>query len=184
MPIGNHTPKYFESTPYPHGVKIPDFVKFTGEVGRSTVEHVGQFLAQCSEFGNSDIYRVRLFPLSLSGTAFTWFSSLAPNSISSWVQLEQRFHEYFYSGETELRLSDLTMVRQKYNEPVHDYIRRFRDVKNRCYSLTIAEKDLADLAFSGLLDHIKDKLEGQEFLDVNQVLQKALAQENRAREVK
>ena len=31
---------------------------------------------------------------------------------------------------------------------------------------------------------MKDKLEGQEFLDVNQVLQKALAQENRAREVK
>ena len=67
---------------------------------------------------------------------------------------------------------------------VHDYIRRFRDVKNRCFSLTIAEKDLANLAFSGLLAHIKDKLEGQEFLDVNQVLQKALAQENRAKENK
>ena len=145
---------------------------------------MAQFLAQCSEFGNLDVYKVRLFPLSLTSTAFTWFSSLAPNSISSWVQLEQRFHEYFYSGETELRLSDLTMVRQKYNEPVHDYIRRFRDVKNCCYSLTIAEKDLADLAFSVLLAHIKDKLEGQEFLDVNQVLQKALAQETRAREVK
>jgi hypothetical protein len=76
------------------------------------------------------------------------------------------------------------MVRQKYNEHVHDYIRRFRDVKNRCFSLNIAEKDLADLAFSGLLAHIKDKLEGQQFSDVNQVLQKALAQENRAKEVK
>ena len=43
---------------------------------------------------------------------------------------------------------------------------------------------MADLAFSGLLAHIKDKLEGQEFLDVNQVLQKALAQENRVRDVK
>ena len=46
------------------------------------------------------------------------------------------------------------------------------------FGLTIAEKDLADLAFSGLLAHTNDKLEGQEFLDVNQVLQKALAQEN------
>ena len=103
---------------------------------------------------------------------------------STWAQLEQKFHEYFYSGETELRLSDLTMVRQKHNEHVQDYIRRFRDVKNRCFSLAIAEKDLADLAFSGLLTHIKDKLEGQEFLDVNQVLQQALAQENRAKEIK
>ena len=98
--------------------------------------------------------------------------------------MEQKFHEYFYSGETELRLSDLTMVRQKYNESVCDYIRRFRDIKNRCFSLTIAEKDLADLAFSGLHAHIKEKLEGQEFLGVSQVLQKALAQENRARDVK
>ena len=65
-------PEYFDSTPYPRGVRIPDFVKFTGEHGRTTYEHVGQFLAQCSEFGNSDIYRVRLFPLSLSSTAFTW----------------------------------------------------------------------------------------------------------------
>ena len=91
---------------------------------------MGQFLAQCSEVGTSDVFRLKLFPLSLSGTAFTWFTSLSPNSISTWEQLEQKFLEYFYSGETELRLSDLTMVRQKYNKHVHDYIRRFRDVRN------------------------------------------------------
>ena len=39
----------------------------------------------------------------------------------------------------------------------------------------ITEKDLADLAFAGLLAHIREKIEGQEFSDVNQVLQKALA---------
>ena len=49
--------------------------------------------------------------------------------------------------------------------------------------MIIAEKDLADIAFSGLLAHIKDRLEGQEFLDINQVLQKALAQENRDKDV-
>ena len=176
--------EYVDSTPYPRGFKIPDFVKFTGEDGRSTFEHIGQFLAQISEVGTSDVYKLKLFPLSLSGTAFTWFSSLAPKSIVTWAQLEQKFHEYFYSGETELRLTDLILVKQKYNESVSEYIRRFRDVKNRCFSLIIAEKDLADIAFSGLLAHIKDRLEGQEFSDINQVLQKALAQENRAKDVK
>ena len=135
---------------------------------------MGQFLAQSSEFGNSNIYRVRLFSLSLAITSLTWFTSLAPDSITSWAQLEQKFHDYFYSGETELWLSDLIMVKQKYNEPVHDYIRRFRDIRNRCFSVNIAKKNLADIAFSGLLAHIKDKLEGQEFLDVSQLLQKAL----------
>jgi hypothetical protein len=71
-----------------------------------------------------------MIPLSLSGTAFTWFSSLTPNSIFTWAQLEQKFHEYFYYGDTELRLSHLTAVKQKYNEPVTKYIRRFRDTRN------------------------------------------------------
>jgi hypothetical protein len=41
-------------------------------------------------------------PLSLSDTASTWFTSLAPNSIFTWAQLKQKFLEYFYSGDTEL----------------------------------------------------------------------------------
>src|SRR6185312_7644573 len=64
------------------------------------------------------------------------------------------------------------------------YIRRFRYTRNRCYSLTISDRDLADLAFAGLIDFYKTKLEGQEFLDVSQVLQKALANENRAKEAR
>src|SRR4051812_7714224 len=130
-------PESFDSIPYPHGVRILDFVKLTGDDSRSTLEHVGKFLMQTSEFGTSDVYRVKIFPISLFGFAFTCFLSLAPNSIITWAQLEKKFHEYFYNGETELRLSNLTMVRQMYNESVHDYIRRFRDTKNRCFSLTI-----------------------------------------------
>ena len=45
-------------------------------------------------------------------------------------------------------------------------------------------KDLADLAFAGLLDFHKEKLDGQEFLNVSQVLQKALANESRAIEAR
>ena len=50
--------------------------------------------------------------------------------------------------------------------------------------MTISDRDLADLAFAGLLDFHKAKLEGQEFLDVSQVLQKALANESRAKEAR
>ena len=61
-------------------------------------------------------------------------------------------------------------------------MRRSRDIRNRCYSLTISDRNLADLAFVGLLDFHKEKLDGQVFLDVSQVLQKALANESRAKE--
>jgi hypothetical protein len=76
-----------------------------------THEHIRQFLAPVNDVGITDVHRIRLFPLSLSGTAFNWFTSLAPNSVDSWVALEQRFHDYFYNGEIELRLCDLTAVR-------------------------------------------------------------------------
>ena len=44
--------------------------------------------------------------------------------------------------------------------------------------------EIADLVFASLLDFHKAKLEGQEFLDVSQVLQKTLANESRAKEVR
>jgi hypothetical protein len=77
--------------------------------------------------------------------------------------LDQKFHDYFYNGEVELRLSDLTSLRQKYTKTIFDYLRWFREVRNRCYNLTIAEKDLADLAFAGLTPYLRDKLDGQEW---------------------
>jgi hypothetical protein len=45
--------------------------------------------------------------------AFNWFTSLAPNSVTTWAGLEEKIHDYFYKGETKLKLSDLMAVRQK-----------------------------------------------------------------------
>jgi hypothetical protein len=131
------------------------------------LEHVGQFILQCGEASANDAIKLRLFPLSLSGMAFTWFTSLAPNSIFTWAQLEQKFHEYFYSDDIELRLSHLTAIKQKHNEPITDYIRRFRDTRNWCFNLNISDKDLADLAYSGLSSQLREKLEGDVFSDVS-----------------
>jgi hypothetical protein len=125
---------------------------------------------------------LRRFPLSLSGIAFTWFTSLAPNSIFIWAQLEQKFYEYFYSGDTGLRLSHLTTIKQKHNELAADYIRRFRDTRNQCFNLTIFDKDPAELPYSSLTPQWKEKLESHVFSDVSQVLQWALNCESRAKE--
>ena len=105
---------------------------------------------QLGEAGFNDALRVRLFSLSLIGTAFSWFSSLAPNSIRNWAQLEHKFHDHFFSGETEAKLLDLTSIKQGRDESSSDYFKRFKEIKNRCFSLTISEKDLADFAFNGV----------------------------------
>jgi hypothetical protein len=57
-------------------------------------------------------------------------------------------------GETELKLSDLTSIRQRYTEMVSEYTKRFRETRNKCYSLTVREKDLADLAYAGLSSYL------------------------------
>jgi hypothetical protein len=132
--------EYFDMIPYPWGFWVPDLAKFTGDDAKTTYEHIGQFLAQVNDVGITDVQKIRMFPLSLTGTAFNWFTSLPPNSIDSWVSFEQKFHDYFYNREVELRLPDLTSLRQKYTETISDYLRWFREVRNRCYILTIAEK--------------------------------------------
>ena len=54
------------------------------------------FNAQMGIHGSLDHLKTRMFPLSLSGTAFSWFSALAPNSVQTWSQLERKFHEHFF----------------------------------------------------------------------------------------
>jgi hypothetical protein len=63
---------------------VPEFSQFSGVDDKTTLEHVGQFILQCGEASANNVLKLRLFPLSLSGTAFTWFTSLAPNSVFTW----------------------------------------------------------------------------------------------------
>jgi hypothetical protein len=102
---------YYDQLPYPRGYRVSEFAKFIGDDGKTTLEPVGQFVFQCGKAGANDTLKLRMFPLSLSSTVFTWFTSLTPNFIFTWAQLEQKFHEYFYFGDTELRLSHLTTIK-------------------------------------------------------------------------
>ena len=62
----------YEHIAYPQGAKIPEFVKFSGDDSRSTLEHIGQFIVQYrGEVSSSDINKLRLFPLSLLSAALT-----------------------------------------------------------------------------------------------------------------
>jgi hypothetical protein len=69
---------------YRQGTRIPEFAKNLIEQGKSTREHIGQFLAQLEELTDIEVFRFRLFSLSLTGTAFAWYATLSPNSIYSW----------------------------------------------------------------------------------------------------
>ena len=162
----------FNLIPYPTGWHVPDFVKFSGDDNRSTWEHISQYIAQLGEVGSSKSLHVRMFSLSLTGMAFSWFLSLAPNSIRSWDELEQKFHDHFYSGDNETKLMDLTSVRQGRDEFIHEYFKIFKDIKHRCFNLWLSEKDLVDLALAGLRSSYREKLDGSSFYSINQFRQR------------
>ena len=74
-------PESFDSLPYPHGFKVPEFVKFTGEDNRTTWEHVSQFNAELGVHGRVDHLKIRLFPLSLSSDGTRYSRKASPSGI-------------------------------------------------------------------------------------------------------
>jgi hypothetical protein len=81
-------PEYFDMIPYPRGFWVLDLAEFTGDDDMTTYEHVGQFLAHVNDMGITDVHKIRMLPLSFTGAAFNWFTSLPLNSIDYWASLE------------------------------------------------------------------------------------------------
>jgi hypothetical protein len=79
--------------------------------------------------------------------------------------LEKKFHEHFFSGYNELKLSHLTSVK-------------------RCFNVFIVEKNLVHLASNGLHSYFKEKLGSFDFFSVNQVMQLALATKSQNKEAR
>ena len=86
-------------------------MEFTGQDSTSTIEHVSRYLTQLGKASIEEAHQVCFFSLSLSGLAFTLFSSLSVNSIANWADLEKKFYTYFYTGTREKKIIDLTTIR-------------------------------------------------------------------------
>jgi hypothetical protein len=127
---------------------------------------------QLGEASVDEAFRVRYFPLSLTGPAFTWFASFPAQSISTWKDLEQKFHAHYLSGSTEKKLIDLATLRQRHNKTPLEFLRRFREVKGMCFSLNLPDDQLVDMPVAGMLLAIRKKLFGMEFDNLSQLSQR------------
>jgi hypothetical protein len=150
--------------------KVPDFTKFSRQDEMSTMQHITRFIIQCGEVGNVNPLRTQLFSSPLSGLAFSWFTSLPANSIIKWSDLERQFHNYFFSGINEMKITDLTRLKQRNDETVVGFVQRFREDRNKCYSLNLGDKQLAELAFQGLLPTLREKYVSHEFESLGQLI--------------
>ena len=100
-----------KENPYSKGYRIPYFSLFSGEDGQSTLEHVARFTVQCGELANYENFyhsKLRLFLNSLTGAAFTWYTTLPRNSIRSWQEIEGQFHTQFFKAKPEVYIAELS----------------------------------------------------------------------------
>jgi hypothetical protein len=82
-------PSDYDLIPLPPKYRLLEFTKFNGSEGSSSIEHVSRYLAQLGMISVSDPLQVRFFSHSLTGPASGWYTSLDPDSIRTWKQLEE-----------------------------------------------------------------------------------------------
>ncbi|KAM2246353.1 hypothetical protein ACFXTI_007176 [Malus domestica] len=107
-------------------------------------QHVAHFVETCNNAGTEGDYLAKQFVRSLKGNAFEWYTDLELESINNWEQLEKEFLNCFYSTCRTGSMLELTNTKQWKDEPVIDYINRWRtlslDSKDRLsetYSIEI-----------------------------------------------
>jgi hypothetical protein len=76
-------------------------------------------------------------------------------------------------------LIDLTSVKQGKDETVSNYLKRFKEVKNRCFNLSISDSNLDNLAAKGLKSALRERLEGVNFYSLDSILVRGMAQERK-----
>ena len=63
-------------------------------------------------------------------------------------------------------------IRQRTNESGAEFLYRFRETRNLCFSLNLSDDPLAALSIQGMLPTWREKLLGQEFDNLGQLAQR------------
>ena len=71
---------------------------------------------------------IMIFPLSLSGVAQRWFTSLDPSRCRTWANLGQEFiRQYSFNTVVDVSERELKALRQRPDESVTSFISRMRE---------------------------------------------------------
>ncbi|KAL0370603.1 UNVERIFIED_CONTAM: hypothetical protein Sangu_0378400 [Sesamum angustifolium] len=113
-----------------NGFQPPKFQQFDGK--GNPKQHVAHVVETCNNAGTYGDHLVKQFVRSLKDNAFDWYTDLEAGSIDGWEQLEQEFLNRFYSTRRTVSIVELTNSRQWKEEPVIDYINRWRNLSLNC----------------------------------------------------
>jgi len=131
----------------PYGYQPPKLNQFDGKINPK--QHVAHFIETCNNAGTSSGLLVKQFVRTLKDIAFDWYTDLLPESIDSWDQTEQEFLDRFYSTEHTVSMTKLTNTEQWKDEPILDYINRWRSLSLECKD-RLSETSTVEMCAQGM----------------------------------
>ncbi|KAL0284731.1 UNVERIFIED_CONTAM: hypothetical protein Sangu_2811700 [Sesamum angustifolium] len=141
-----YTPR-IDSLKMPIGYQPPKFQQFDGK--GNPKQHVAHFVETCNNAGTYGDHLVKQFVRSLKGNAFDWYTDLEADSINGWEHLEQEFFNRFYNTRRTISMVELTNSRQWKEEPVVDYINRWRNLSLNCKD-RLSEASAIEICIQGM----------------------------------
>jgi hypothetical protein len=165
-------PERIDREEWPRGFKVPNFTMFSGEDEKTALEHISRFTVQCGEYSNNGNEKLRMFPNSLTGQAFTWYAALPANSIDSWEEMVEKFQSHFARSNIGVSMADLARLKQKLDESAKQFIMRFKRIRTRCHT-TLPEAEYVKIAIDGLNFELRKKFEGITFIDLFELSERA-----------
>ncbi|KAK9698349.1 hypothetical protein RND81_08G097900 [Saponaria officinalis] len=139
--------KRIDALRMPSGYQPPKFQQFDGK--GNPKQHIAHFVETCNNAGTDGDLLVKQFVRSLKGIAFDWYTDLDSESIDSWDRMEDEFLNRFYSTRRIVSMSELKNTTQWEDEPVVEYINRWRALSLECKD-RLSEASAVEMCINGM----------------------------------
>ncbi|VFQ77991.1 unnamed protein product [Cuscuta campestris] len=118
--------------PRPSSFQMPPIPRYDGTTDPQ--EHFNRYQTLMNVVTFSEKVLCRSFPATLDGLAFEWFNELPEEKIDSWEDLARRFLVHFAGNrKKKLHFSHLLSVRQRPDEPLREFLARWKLETTRVY---------------------------------------------------
>ena len=134
---------------YPKRYEPRTLAHYDGRRG-SAVEQISKFIDTCSPYAADEDLYLREFSNSLCDQAYTWYTGLKPRSIPSWDDMVDVFCTKYFHKEETATFATLQGTKQKSDEHLIKYIKRFRDIALDCYD-HCEEKTLVEMCMGKMI---------------------------------
>ncbi|VFQ87000.1 unnamed protein product [Cuscuta campestris] len=138
--------------PLPNSFQMPLIPRYDGTADPH--QHFNRYQTLMNVVTFLEEVLCRSFPATLDGLASEWFNELLEGKIDSWEDLAQRFLVHFAGNKTKLHFSHLVSVRQRPDEPLREFLARWKLETTRVYEADDKTSAILDFAkHQGLVEY-------------------------------